>query len=92
MQKDNEVLGHFSVFTGALANHIKDNPKFFSQVSASRLSAATKEEISEITQRINWDDVQHIIDAITQIVNLIREDKRFFAALLAGIFGWDIKF
>lgn len=91
MKKDNEVLGHLSSFTASFAQHIENNPDFMIRFTAPRKSnlGATSDVSPEL--RMDWDDVQHVIDAITQIVNLIREDKKFFASLLAGIFGWDYK-
>jgi hypothetical protein len=91
MKKDNEVLGHLSSFTASFAQHIENNPDFIIRFMASRKSNLDASGVGSPEVRMDWDDVQHVIDAITQIVNLIREDKKFFASLLAGIFGWDYK-
>ncbi|MCA0236050.1 MAG: hypothetical protein LCH81_06675 [Bacteroidetes bacterium] len=89
MERDNELVGHCTVFTGTVARYIQENPDFISKLSSSGSSTVrmAKNE-GGLEGADTWDDIQHIIDAFKQITDIIREDKKFFAGLLSEIFGW----
>ena len=86
MERDNEMIGHFTVFTGTVSNYIKENPDFLNKIQNS--SEGFSGGSSTRDGRNFWDDLQHIIDAFEQITSIVREDKKFFAELLGQIFGW----
>ncbi|HMQ63617.1 MAG TPA: hypothetical protein PKE06_23235 [Flavilitoribacter sp.] len=86
MERDNEMIGHFTVFTGTVTTYIKENPDFLSKIQ--NRSAGLSGEGAARDGRNFWDDLQHIIDAFEQITSIVREDKKFFAELLSQIFGW----
>lgn len=88
MERDNELVGHCTIFTGTVAKYIKENPDFLAKLSTSNTGTSISRSESGLEGADGWDDLQHIIDAFKQITDIIREDKKFFAGLLSQIFGW----
>ena len=84
MEKDNEMISHFAIITGALANYLKENPDELIKLTRSTESAkgVTNDEITlegsgfgsgllDLIKEGLLGDKQFILEMIKELINKI---------------------
>ena len=84
MEKDNEMISHFAIITGALANYLKENPDELIKLAKATegVKGATGDEIVlegsgfgsdllDLIKEILLGDKQFILEMIKELINKI---------------------